>query len=337
MPPIDEAIATGAVPLLVGFLKHKEILLQYESAWALCSLASGPNEHTVAVTESGAIDIFSDLLSGDCHVTVVEQVLEAIGNIAGNSRTERDLILLKVDDIFEKFVQLLHKFDSLHSIKRNVVWVTSNLVRGLPQVIHQHRMAALRLLSRFLTDPDPEVRTDVCWGLSYLSNEPVGQIQTHHIQTVLDTIDISQLILFLTQNDSTLKPALQCLGTLVSGTDVQTQTVLASGFLAAVSEVLQTCQQNDCLKECCWGLSNVAAGSRAQIQEMIDSGVLNYFDSMIQRREENITKEMLWVLSNMASKATVKQVFLSPLSPFSLLSLSFLFLFKKNCVDCFFS
>ena len=59
------------------------------------------------------------------------------------------------------------------------------------------------------------------------------------IQVVLETGCVRQLVHSLSRTDGAFEPALSCLGNLVSGTNEQTEMVLAAGFLDEVLKVFQ--------------------------------------------------------------------------------------------------
>jgi hypothetical protein len=69
-----------------------------------------------------------------------------------------------------------------------------------------------------------------------------------------------------------LVPALRTVGNIVTGDDMQTQVIISCGALTCLLHLLKTAQKKSIKKEACWTISNITAGTKDQIQAVIDAG-----------------------------------------------------------------
>ena len=74
-------------------------------------------------------------------------------------------------------------------------------------------------------------------------------------------------------NLQVVTPSLRSLGNIVTGSDVQTDSVVNAGALSKFGELLRHTKMN-IVKEAAWTISNITAGNTAQIQKVIDAEVL---------------------------------------------------------------
>jgi len=311
-PPIKQVIELGIVPALVRFLSSSyahvrdpsdsptSCSLHFEAAWALTNVASGSSDDTRAVVQAGAIPYFVALLQSN-DLSVCEQAVWALGNIAGDGPAYRDDVLRNraVDPILNLVVP-----GRSVSFIRNIAWTLSNMCRNKnPPPDFNHVRKILPTLASLLYSDDDDTLSDVCWALSYVTDGT-----NDRIQEVVDQGVVPKLVEFLSKDDSALvSPCLRTLGNIVTGTDDQTQTVIDCGVLTKLGSLLKH-PKTTMQKEAAWMISNIAAGTHFQIQGILNLKLVPPLISVVKNGELKAQKEAAWALTNISSGGRVDQI-----------------------------
>jgi len=306
-PPIQDVINSGVVPRLMEFLSYSnEEKLQFESAWTITNIASGTTVHTRCVVEHGGITAFVNLLSSS-NAEVREQAVWALGNIAGDSSDYRDLVL-STGNSMQCLISILtnDQVSPKLTMIRNVTWCMSNFCRGKPKPNFDRIKVCIPILANLIMQNDPEVLTDSCWALSYVTDDQTqGNVK---IQAVIGCPVVASRLIFLLQHGSNAVqvPALRTIGNIVTGDDSQTQAMLNENPLPALLGTL-TCQRKSLRKETCWTISNITAGTPEQIQQVISANLIPPLVNILKEDQFDVQKEAAWAIANITSGGNEEQ------------------------------
>jgi hypothetical protein len=107
------------------------------------------------------------------------------------------------------------------------------------------------------------------------------------------------------------KPALRCIGNIVCAEDERdfTQAACELGAVPPLRRLMDH-GTREIVKEACWTMSNIAAGSHAQIQAVLDSGCLPRVMTLCTdaATDVGVRTEACWIILNSTSCGTERQI-----------------------------
>jgi len=105
-------------------------------------------------------------------------------------------------------------------------------------------------------------------------------------------------------------PALRAVGNIATGDDFQTQTVISCGLLTVLPTLFNH-PKKSIRKEVMWTISNITAGNRSQIQEVIDAQIFPQLIGAISSKSSespDVKKEIFWSCANALEGGSDEQV-----------------------------
>lgn len=330
-PPINEVIAAGLVPRIIGCLSTEgkcNQRLQHDAAWCCTNIASGTSEHVTYLVECDVVPILLALLSDQLQeraerledLELSDQIMWCLGNIACDSYVFRDLLLRSgvmsvILNTLEK-AALAEPSVARLSLMRNATWTISNLCRGKPRPDFSLVAPALPWLTNMLKcglDLDEPALQDVARSLSYLTDE--GQGENVRVAAAVDAGICKYMVQLITMVKSTkslnavklIIASLDTLGNIITGNDEQTQAALDAGLLG-VFQLLRSEKRSSIQKKLAWAISSVTAGSPRQIQAVIEQGLVDHLVDILKNASFDVKKEAAFAISNAITSGTKEQV-----------------------------
>lgn len=272
-PPIQQVVELGVLPKIVESLQRSDNNhdIQKKAVSILLNVAGGRSEHTEAVVESGAIPHLIRLL-GSSLSEISHEAAWALGNIAGNNPEHRDLVLQA--GILQPLLALLEQTNDVKLV-RTYAWTLSNCCRFNPRPKWNLVSPSLDILKELIHHSDDAVLVEACTALHHMTIDGAFS----KIQAVIDELSdtgIRRLLELCTHSDTMVQDmTLKVLGSMASGTEAQTQLLIDYDALPVLLTVLSgSGGKQVIMKEVCFAISNIACGSKIQLQAVFDCGII---------------------------------------------------------------
>jgi len=261
-----------------------------------------------------------------------------LGNIAGDEDVllrDRLLDADVVDHIGQLFAQIPGFTWDSHGrteVLRTLTWLMSCLCAGTPAPKLAEVDCAFDYFAQVVTGTDDtEMLSEALWGLHHLLNGAVSEDDsdaraarmlsagfgpeelpwppkggTDSAEALPHPVVVQVVNCLGHRGDhrsSTLDPAIKILGCLVSTSCIDfTDVVIGAGALKALRRILGNVKHSAKVREnAAWILSNIAAGSAAQAQKLLDDpGTYNALQAGLQRGpSQEVRRECAWALANL--------------------------------------
>jgi len=306
-PPITEIIETGVVNRMVEILQEPmnpaNEQLMFETVWALTNIACGTSEAVQTLVDAGVIGIILKAIDfegefdtfGATKKDLLTQAIWLLGNVTGDSKTMRDMMLNT--GFVENHLIRLSTSEIPVVLARNLAFTFSNCVRG-PPVHHSVSFSVVKgILELMGRHHDQEMLLDCIWGLYYASAKGDEVVLDHFVS--IGVVDFLSQWMF-TNVKEVKTVALKLVASFVSSTkDEHTQLMLDHGFLNCAYKIFDETEKKAVRKEILWMLSNVAAGSVSQIEQLMElEDFIPKTLSIIATGDEMLAFEAVWVALN---------------------------------------
>lgn len=300
-PPVHILLKLDFIPLLLRHLDPEicPVATLAESTWILCNVLSGPRTAVDRAISLGAIPKLINVIRGDM-LGVAENAIWALGNIAGEGEYYRDLLLST--DLPTVLYQLVMESPELHcALSKVTAWVCGQLLK--PAQPPEHILKALYHILVTLYDmDDTDTKQEVLAA--------AGNIHSWSYPISLIVSSSGMLNILLAEpgerTDCLVKPSIRALCNLVEADEETTQMALDGGLLNAFLTWFDH-PQADIRTDILWGLSNVAAGTPAQVSQFCRHPLCSEAVKSLEDPVCSVRKEASFLYFNLTKQATVSE------------------------------
>jgi hypothetical protein len=178
-----------------------------------------------------------------------------------------------------------------------------NLCRHKPAPPLHAVAVALHVCSALMQHSDTAVQDSACWAVAYISEGPDERILACQNAGLIPIV----LQLLRTQRPTVMLPAIRTFGNYAVISNDTAQSILEMGVLQQMAPLMQPHVEPLMRKECCFLLSNVAAGTSAQVQSVLDSDLMPFAIRCMSDSDVEVQKEAVWVVANIGAAGTPDQ------------------------------
>ncbi|CAM9713543.1 unnamed protein product, partial [Ectocarpus sp. 12 AP-2014] len=259
------------VPKLVGFVQNEdEPDLQLESVKLLATICGS---HAEVVVKNGAVPIFVRLLTS-ANDDIREEVVRAVGNIAGDSPVSRDLVLQL--GALDPLLQQLTDRSKL-SVLRIATWALSKVCGEISPARLKQVGPALPTLTRLIRSVDEGVLRNACAALRYLCTPGLTDFGAHRemVQAVVGTGVCQRLVELLYHGSPAVHlEVLWAMNGIVSSENQHTQELINSNVLPGLHHLVTSSHHQKLREMTCQVICRITTGREEQIQAVIEAGII---------------------------------------------------------------
>jgi hypothetical protein len=186
---------------------------------------------------------------------------------------------------------------------RNLATAIPSLVWNKPPAPFEVVAAALPVCLFLLQHSDAAVQDAACWAVSYICDGPEDRFVACQNAGLIPIV----LELLRTQRPSVMLPAVRTFGNYAVISAAAAQAIVDMGVLQLMAPLMQPHVERRIRKECCWTLSNVVAGTHAQVQAVLDSGLMPLVVRCMSDPEPEVQKHAVWVVVNIFADRTPEE------------------------------
>ncbi|KAF0991468.1 hypothetical protein HZS_5001 [Henneguya salminicola] len=300
--------ARNIVDILASHLGSNETHeVRYNSTWALTNIASGSSEHTAYLLKDHIILALGRLLN-EHNPSLVEQSVWAISNIMGDGPAARSFVLRS--NILSILPQVLRNNGQNPIVMKQFSWMLINVCRKKEADVNiEYVPQIIPLILAVLEIKEDSILSDALWAITHLADS-----SHNHITLMINGGLVEKILPLFNCNQKLALSAIRAAGNIAASIDEHTQYLLDHSIYQYIAPLL-SCTNQKIRKvlfflnaqEVYWLLSNIAAGTRAQMLTLFSLNIFHQIIRDLEQGEYSVQREACWIISNVLHSSTIEE------------------------------
>lgn len=273
---------------------------QHNAGWILCNIAGGTTASNTSVCNAGGMELFHKLLQTS-DKQYLDVALYGLANIAGESQTNRNrlLDLGVLNTLLDKY-SIAKEFELLESYG----FLLKNIMR-YPYEFNEQTVNDILEVSM------QTLEISCCDSTTEEFIEGIGCLVSHNDygKYVLSTEPyLSILLSYFNHTAYEIQEKVHRITAVIAtGTTEMTQSLLNKRILDKALCLLHNAKP-PLRKEIAWLVSNITAGTRDQIDEVLSHSIITSVMKLLIESDLNVKKEATYIFYNIAILASPNQI-----------------------------
>lgn len=320
-PPECDFISTGIVQKLIELISNRlrsNNTLDFEIIWIFVNLVSIDEKYSHFLLNNGIVEVLENIICTADSSYIIDQLIWLLANLAPDDAQRKLVANFKFTDFLLK-VLLNSNFQKLMP---NTFWAITNMIRRMETIpMNKSTLTLLNFCCHVIRkyfemkrDPNPVKNPTYTPSIirkllphSVMNICSLTDKNTEMI-TKLTEMQITDLLIDLldeeSENDNYKKmfiSNLRLIGNLSAADNQTTSDIVDNGIMPKLIEIISIDSRPGVRKECCFILSNIAAGLQQHISIFFQQGYIEPLLTAAREDKKDVRKEALWCLANLTS------------------------------------
>ncbi|CAG9316485.1 unnamed protein product [Blepharisma stoltei] len=301
--PFQKVIQANILPTLIQLIPFSDEQFSCEVLWIISNFTAGDKNCVDYLFSQRSLELFNFFLEKSSSIRIFEQMMWAVGNIAGEGPAYRDEILYQIN--IQKIIYFLNTFENDFSERniKTIAWCIYNLIATKPLPDSNKISLFLPFLQKIIIKHprDEETLADAMNSYAVITDKIFdfeNCFNSQFLYEILSLLDHSNTKITLF--------SLRTIGNYSTGEKIDRNFILTSGLFPKLIQFIDS-DNKAAKREAYWVLSNLVLVGNSCFSQLISSLFFEKFKNTFEFDSDEVIKEAIWVVCNFSTVCNFEQ------------------------------